>query len=192
MSATVTARWPQLSTSAVRTGGISGRVAAPGTISTIFISGTGLKKCSPARRVGSFRAAAIRVTERDEVLVAKTAVAGSARSSRPKTSVLVPRSSRTASTTSSTSGPGAHGSSSGISRSRAAARSPADIRPFWTARSSMDPTKSTAAVTASVRTSHSSTVCPAVAAHWAMPRPMAPAPTILIRMAVAVLSRCDM
>ncbi len=167
-----------------------GRVAAPGTTSTIFISGTGLKKCSPASRPGSRSEAAIRVTDRDEVLVAKTAESGRACSSFPKTSALVSRSSRTASMTSSTSGPYAHGSSSGTSRSRAAAESPADIRPFWTARSSMDRTKSTAAVTASVRTSQSSTVCPATAAHWAMPRPMAPAPTILMRMTVTSSRQC--
>ncbi len=108
--------------------------------------------------MGSWSVAAIRVTDREEVLVAKTAEAGSARSSFPNTSALVSRSSRTASITNSTSGPAAHGSASGTSRATDASRSAADIRPLATARSSIDATKPNASRTASGRTSASSTV----------------------------------
>ncbi len=43
-------------------------------ISTSVISGTGLKKCSPVKRSGRSLAAASRVIEIDEVLVASSAV----------------------------------------------------------------------------------------------------------------------
>jgi hypothetical protein len=48
-----------------------GAVSSPSMTSTIFISGTGLKKWKPATRSGRLQAAAIDVTESDEVLVAR-------------------------------------------------------------------------------------------------------------------------
>jgi hypothetical protein len=48
-----------------------GAVSRPSMTSTIFISGTGLKKWKPPTRSGRLQAAAIDVTESDEVLVAR-------------------------------------------------------------------------------------------------------------------------
>ncbi|GHE25956.1 hypothetical protein GCM10017673_29400 [Streptosporangium violaceochromogenes] len=73
------------------------------------------------------------------------------------------------------------GVSSGISRRRAAEASPEVSRPLRTARRSMSSTKPSALPTDSGRASQSSTVWPAVAAHWAMPRPITPVPTTLMR-----------
>ena len=57
-------------------------------ISTSCIIGTGLKKCMPMTRPGTFEVEAMRVTEIDEVLVARTASARQTRSRFPDTSFL--------------------------------------------------------------------------------------------------------
>jgi hypothetical protein len=51
-------------------------VSGERTTSTSFMSGTGLKKCRPTKRVGRFVVAAISVMESDEVLEAKIARGG--------------------------------------------------------------------------------------------------------------------
>ena len=53
---------------------VSGAVSSPATISTRRISGGGLKKCIPHTRSGRSTPAAIAVTEREEVLVARIAL----------------------------------------------------------------------------------------------------------------------
>src|SRR6266478_5571489 len=54
----------------------AGSVAIVRTTSTSFITGTGLKKCSPTNRCGRFVAVAISVIVSDEVLLAKIVDAG--------------------------------------------------------------------------------------------------------------------
>ena len=50
---------------------VSGDVSNPGTTSTSFITGTGLKKCSPMNCAGRLVAAASLVIEIEDVLLAK-------------------------------------------------------------------------------------------------------------------------
>src|SRR5579862_7504447 len=50
---------------------VSGAVWRPGTTSTNFITGTGLKKCKPTNCAGRLATAASLVMEMDDVLLAK-------------------------------------------------------------------------------------------------------------------------
>ena len=91
----------------------AGSVAAPLTTSTSAMAGTGLKKCIPTSRSGRRRALAIAVTDKDEVLVAKIASLASTASSSPNRRCLTPRSSTTASMTSSAGAKVGEGAASG-------------------------------------------------------------------------------
>ena len=73
------------------------------TSSTSFMICTGLKKCMPSTRSGRVVAAAMAATESEEVFVARTAEETVSESSRAKRSLLIPRSSITASMTRSAS-----------------------------------------------------------------------------------------
>ncbi|MNN46087.1 hypothetical protein D3C81_1604520 [compost metagenome] len=70
---------------------------SPRTTSTIFISGTGLKKWKPATRSGFLQPLAMRVTDSDEVLVASTASAATRPSSSRNSACLASRFSTMAS-----------------------------------------------------------------------------------------------
>ena len=76
-----------------------GSVCAAATTSTSGSTGAGLKKCRPATRSGFAVAAAISVTDSDEVLVARIAVASHAASRVANRARLTSRSSTTASMT---------------------------------------------------------------------------------------------
>ena len=71
-------------------------------------------------------------------------------------------------------------SAAGFRRAFWALAASAPMRPFSTSLSHCVLTASRALVTASGWVSNSSTVLPACAAIWAMPRPMAPVPTMPI------------
>jgi glutathione S-transferase len=76
-----------------------GAVRTPSITSTTFMSGTGLKKCRPATRSGCAHAAAIAVTESDEVLLARMQPGATTPSSARKISRFASRSSTIASIT---------------------------------------------------------------------------------------------
>ena len=82
---------------------VSSVVCSARMISTSCIIGIGLKKCMPMTRPGTFEAEAMRVTEIDEVLVARMASARRSTSSWPITSFFRSNRSSTASTTTSQS-----------------------------------------------------------------------------------------
>ncbi len=77
---------PRLLPKATALSKTSGSVRGERTTSTSFMSGTGLKKCSPTNRVGRFVVAAISVMESDDVLEAKIASFPQAASRAWKTS----------------------------------------------------------------------------------------------------------
>ncbi len=81
----------------------SGSVTTVRTISTNFMTGAGLKKCSPTTLPGRPVATAISVTDSEEVFVARMVSGRHSPSSRPKIERLRSRCSGTASTTRSAS-----------------------------------------------------------------------------------------
>ncbi len=94
-----TGAWPKACARRIRRSITAGSVRTPSITSTTFMSGTGLKKCKPATRPGCWHAAAIAVTESEEVLVARMQSAATVCSRARKSSRLASRSSTTASTT---------------------------------------------------------------------------------------------
>ena len=155
----------------------SGAVSRPAMTSTIFISGTGLKKWKPTTRSGRLQAAASEVTESDEVLVARMQSAVMMSSSCWNSFCLTSRFSTMASiTTCAEASPSSRGTTSSLAE--AAASASAEILPFPASLSSVPITVSRAPAAAPCRASNSSTRMPACAAIWAMPRPMAPVPTM--------------
>ena len=99
VTSTLPSRWASASTSATT----SGSVTTVRTTSTSFITGAGLKKCSPTTLPGREVATEISVTDREEVLVARIVSGGQTASSRVNSSRLRSSRSGTASITSSTS-----------------------------------------------------------------------------------------
>ncbi|MCY1303196.1 hypothetical protein D9M70_528900 [compost metagenome] len=73
LSVVTAGKCPTCSASSPRRATTESSVRSPRTTSTIFISGTGLKKCRPATRCGYLQALAIWLTDSDEVLLASTA-----------------------------------------------------------------------------------------------------------------------
>src|SRR5438105_15311226 len=71
VSLALTGVWPSADANSTRRSITTGEVSNPSITSTNFINGTGLKKWSPATRAGCADAAAIAVTESDEVFVAR-------------------------------------------------------------------------------------------------------------------------
>jgi len=98
---------------------VCGEVSGPCTISTSGIFATGLKKCIPTRREGSFSAGASSCSGMLEVLVARMASSGTWDSTSANRSRLTCASSKTASITSSALR-NPYPGRSGIRRSRAA------------------------------------------------------------------------
>src|SRR5512135_371807 len=150
-------------------------VARPLTTSTSCISGTGLKKCMPTMRPGDFIPAASSVIDSDDVFDARIAAGGTITSSSRSRPRLVSRSSTIASTTSSalTQSPSAW---TGAIRAVAAAAAAASSLPLAARPARVWPIPSRARSAAPIRVSNRRTGCPAWAATWAMPMPMAPAP----------------
>ncbi len=168
--------WPMARTSASSRSHTAMSVRRPGTISTTFISGAGLKKCSPAKRSGCCSWAASAVTDSDEVLVASTAWAGSRVSRSANRACLASARSTMASTTRSQPASADRPSTAcscvvhvcacaALMRSRAW-----DCCQYATM-------VLRAASAAPGCASSSTTRQPACAASCAIPRPMAPAPT---------------
>ncbi len=151
------------------------------TISTSFIAWTGLKKCSPTTRPGSCTAPAMAATESEEVLVASSAPAGAVRSSSANNRCLTPRSSTTASITTSASPTARAGSRSARNRVAAAVTSASCSLPRFTAPVNKSPIRRMAGGRASGRLSVRTTVHPASVATYAMPWPIVPAPTTTTR-----------
>jgi len=111
-------------------------VSGPATTSTIFISGTGLKKWKPATRPGSWHAAAIAVTDSDEVLVARMQPGATTASSAWNSARLASRFSTMASTT-SVHGANSASSAAALKRPAAASTSAAASLPFAASFSSV-------------------------------------------------------
>src|SRR3989441_1523520 len=151
------------------------------TTSTGVSTGPGLKKCMPIPRAGSPTAVAILPTDRDEVLVARRASPGAARSTAAKSCRFTSRSSTTASITTSASDSAETRSGSVRRRLRTVVASSAVSLPRFTPparRPSILPhARSSAPGLLSVRV----TGQPASAAAYAMPCPMVPAPTTVTR-----------
>ena len=177
----------------VRTADSSVRIVR--TTSTSFMSGTGLKKCTPSTCPGRLVAAAIAVTLQDDVFDVSSACGGQIRSSLAKVSFFSAWFSVIASTTRSTAlrsssrvVPAMRPSASSLAR---ASSLPLETSPsrVWRSRSSPRLTRSSFAST-------KSTLKPAWAETCTMPEPMRPqpmTPTFLIAMSSScawVARRC--
>ena len=166
---------PQARMSSVAASRTSAADSAPPITSTRRMAAGGLKKCRPMTRSGPGMPAAMAVMSRLEVFVARTASAGWEAATRVKSARLVSRSSRTASTTSPHGGSPAT-DSTGVMRSTISSSCAELIRPLASCRCRLAMMRATASSTAPVTASTRATGWPAVAATWAMPEPMAPAP----------------
>ena len=71
LSRQATGSLPSARAKAVTAATVASDVARPRTTSTSFMTGTGLKKCRPAKRSGLFVAAAISVIVSDDVFEQK-------------------------------------------------------------------------------------------------------------------------
>ena len=157
----------------------SGLVLRPGTTSTSFISGTGLKKCRPATRSGDLHLAAMAVIDSDDVFEARMVCGAHIASRAANNACFASRRSTIASTIRSQ--PFRSSSLSTMAtRPTIAAASSAVRVPFCTARSIIDLMNSRALSAAPAWASNSRTSAPPSTETWAMPRPMAPVPTMPI------------
>ena len=170
-SRTSTGVLPSFSASSTVVLAVASEVARPRITSTSFITGTGFMKCMPMTCSGRCVAAAILVTEMEEVLVARMALFGQMRSSSRKSFSLASSRSKMASITTSQ----LEKSSSDVValiRWSAASRCSAVVFPFSTARSRFLRIASRPFLTKRSSTSQSTTSCPASAATWAIPPPI--------------------
>src|SRR4030095_15672377 len=157
--------------------------------STSFMSGTGLKKCSPSTWPGRLVAAAIAVTLHDDVLVASKACGGQMRSRRANVSFLSAWFSVMASTTRSQP---LRSSNRGVPaiRARMSSLALASIFPRAASPSSVSRRRARPRLTRSSLASTKSTEKPAWAATCTMPEPMRPqpiTPTFLMVMRAGLL-----
>ncbi|MNE25524.1 hypothetical protein D3C80_1188560 [compost metagenome] len=136
MSGVVAGKCPACSASAARRWITAGAVRSPRTTSTIFISGTGLKKWKPATRSGCRQPLAMRVTDSDEVLVASTASTATSSSRARNNACLASRFSTMASISRSQSASAAS-VSAGRMRARVASSCSGLSLPLAAARSSV-------------------------------------------------------
>src|SRR5256885_4689138 len=145
------------------------------TISTSFMSGTGLKKCTPSTCPGRLVAAAIAVTLHDDVLEARIVAGGQIRSSLAKVSFLSAWFSVIASTTRSAV---LRSSSRVVPAMRPSVSSFvfASSLPLATNPSSVWRSRSRPRFTSSSLASTNSTLKPAWAETCTMPEPMRPQP----------------
>ena len=156
---------------------VSSEVASPRTISTSCITTGGFMKCIPMTLSGRAVTAPSRVSEIDEVLLARITPGRTTSSSRRKIVSLIAASSGAASMMTSAS---ANSASSSVprSRSRMARRSSAGSLPRSVRRTRFFWMTASARSTMLVLTSYSTTASPACAATCAMPPPICPDPTM--------------
>ena len=150
-------------------------VARPLTTSTSFITGAGLKKCSPATRSGFLTPAAIAVIEIDEVLLVNSVDGAQIAASCVNSAVLTSNRSEAASITKSASASAAKSWAGCRRASSASACSDASL-PRATRDARRPAIPSIARSTALGLISKIRTGCPAAAATSAMPAPMVPLP----------------
>ncbi len=145
------------------------------TISTSFISGTGLKKCSPSIRSGRPLSAAMAMIVRLDVFDAKLASGRAILSSCAQSVFLTSRSSTTASMKRSES---ARSLRSVVKRrlARVLSRSASVTLPRSIPLASVFSIESCALSARAVETSRTVVGNPAAAETWAMPLPMSPPP----------------
>lgn len=177
MSMQRTAVWPMRLASAARASPVAGALRRPAITSTTFISGTGLKKWNPATRSGCLHAAAIAVMDSEDVFDARIASGRTMSSSWRNRSRLTSSFSTMASTTRSQSARSVR-AAAGTSRATVASASSGVIFPLAASLASVSASAVRAASTACGLASNSLTRNLAWAAICAMPRPMAPVPTI--------------
>ena len=166
--------------SAVKAARVASSVSGPSTISTSFISGTGLKKCIPATRWRCSQTRAMEAIGKDEVLLAIGHSGRTTASMSRNRLCLTSRSSKTASITASQSATSERAAPI-VRRSFMAPAAAASRRPFSTRRSSRPKTASAPAAAPPSRLSSSTAARPPIRATWTMPWPMAPAPITATR-----------
>src|SRR5690348_5792180 len=172
-----------------------GSVASHGTTSTSGNTGAGLKKWMPITRSECALAEAIAPIESEDVFVASVASDAITAPSLANSARLTPSSSTIASMTTPQSANMERSFVTGAStkrmRSMVASRAPAASFPFSTSFASILVRLARALVTAPALASASTTSWPAAAATWAMPLPIAPAPTTPMRDSPVVLVMSD-
>ena len=154
----------------------AGSVAIVFATSTSFITGTGLKKCSPTKRSGRFVAVAISVMVSEEVLLAKIVAFGQRESSAVKSSRFAPNCSMMASMMTSQSFKSPR-LVVPFSRPRSSDLAASVIAPFSTIRVRFFSIPFSPFSTSSMLTSRTTVGNPACAHTCAMPEPMRPHPT---------------
>src|SRR5699024_1398122 len=175
-SPTVTGVLPMRLATSVTSSTVSRLVETVVITSASFMTGAGLKKCSPTTLSGRPVSAAISVTDNEDVLVAKIVPGGQILSRSPKTSCLMFMCSGTASTTKSASERSSREVVK-VRRASIAARSSSLSFPLPTARESDLSTWPRPRSHASWSLSTPTTLKPARANTSAIPAPIVPSPT---------------
>ena len=175
-SLTPTGVLPRSRDSRVSVSAISGGVSTVEITSTSFMTGAGLKKCSPATRAGFRVPPAICVTDREEVLVARIASARQASSSWANRVLLSSMRSGMASITRSAPATPAATSSVGRIRASISSRAVSVSFPRLTARSREACSRAMPWSRKLWLISIASTVRPLRAISSAMPEPIRPSP----------------
>src|SRR5688572_18599614 len=160
------------------------------TISMSFILWTGLKKCIPATRDGSFNVPAISVIDNADVLLATTAAAGAWASMAANNCTLMSMRSGAVSITRSTPSRAVAMSLVVDSRASEASASVLVALPNSTAFRRIPSTVASALVSCTSDTSYRRVANPADAAACATPWPIVPAPRTAIVRTVISLSTC--
>ncbi len=163
--------WASASTSSTTLGSVT----TVRITSTSFMTGAGLKKCSPTTRPGLLVATEMSVTDSDDVLVARIVRASQTRSSSAKIARLSSNRSGTASTTRSQSLTSSIDVVN-VTRSNIARCSSADSLPRFTARSVECSRWPRPRTSASSVGSTPTTVKPLRAKTSTMPAPIVPSP----------------
>ena len=176
LSCARTAVFPSFTPNATISSYTAGSVAIVRTTSTSFITGTGLKKCSPTKRCGRLVAVAISVIVSEEVLLAKIVDAGQILSSALNSSRFAGSCSMIASTMTSQ----LFRSSMEVvpfSRLRICPFAASVIVPFSTNRFRFFSMPLSPFSTSSAFTSRTVVSNPATATTCAIPEPISPHPT---------------
>src|SRR6185437_16597710 len=175
-SVTATGVLPRSRDSRASVSAVSGEVSTVEITSTSFMTGAGLKKCSPATRAGSRVPPAISVTDSEEVLVARIASARQASSSWANRVFLSSMRSGMASITRSASATPVATSSVGRIRASISSRAVSVSLPRLTALSREARTRAMPWSRKPWFISIASTLRPLRAISSAMPEPIRPSP----------------
>jgi hypothetical protein len=167
---------------------VSSAVSGPRTTSTRLMSGTGLKKCRPAMRSRRRHGRAIAAMRSEDVFDAMMQSSPTMSSSSRKIFRLSARSSNTASMTTLHSARSCRLSAT-VTRPRMASTASPASRPFSTLRARYLNTWSMPACAAPPLASCTTTLMPPCSATWAIPCPMAPAPTMPTTVSVCAMPR---